>query len=72
MSPRIKVYLGILLVLPLGAAILIQTLVQFSHPDWTETRMFLQTGWLSVTLIPAAAGVMLISAGMDEDSDPDL
>lgn len=74
MIAKLKVCLGILLMLPYAAIVLYSVVFRFDNPSLTGMQLFLENGWmLLITGLPAFAGFILVAAGtqdyLDEDQD---
>lgn len=70
MAARIKVYIGVLILLAAIWLYLGFIDFRFTHPDMTETRAFMEQGWeLLSALFIMLLGVGIIALGVAEDED---
>lgn len=72
MTPRVKVFAGVILLIPAIILSLWSFDFQFSNPGLTETQLFNEIGWVPFALmVIALPSALLISAGVTEDEEED-
>lgn len=67
MNPKLKVFIGVVLLIPAVALALWGSLYRFDNPQLTETQIFNEIGWYPFAVfLLAVPGSILIATGCED------